>query len=94
MCDTVFKIITKTLVHRLRPFLLDLISPFQSSFIPGRRGTDNVMIVQEIVHNFKHKQGQIGGMLIKLDLEKAYDMLEWGFFQQSPSLVPISQTLD
>ncbi|XP_028089245.1 uncharacterized protein LOC114289680 [Camellia sinensis] len=82
LCNTIYKVITKTLVARLRPFLNDIISPLQSSFIPGRKGTDNVIIVQECVHQFKSKKGKSGNMLIKLDLEKAFDRLEWGFIRQ------------
>lgn len=64
------------LVHRLRLFLDSLVSPFLASFIPRRRGTENVMIVQEVVHSFKSKKDWIGNILIKLDLEKAYDRIE------------------
>lgn len=40
---------------------------------------DHVMIVQEAVHSFGLKKGKIGNLLIKHDLEKAYDRIEWGF---------------
>ena len=33
LCNVIFKVITKDLVSRLRSFLVDLISPLQSSFI-------------------------------------------------------------
>ncbi|XP_028071512.1 uncharacterized protein LOC114273895 [Camellia sinensis] len=79
LCNTIYKLITKILVARLRPLLEDLISPLQASFILGRRGVDNVVIVQEVVHSFKGKKGRIGNMLIILDLDKAYDRLEWSF---------------
>lgn len=42
---------------------------------------DHVMIVQEVVYSFGRKKGNIGNMLIKLDL-KAYDRLEWGFVRK------------
>lgn len=36
LCNTSYKVITKILVRRMRPFVDDFFSPFQSSFIPGR----------------------------------------------------------
>ncbi|KAG5531068.1 hypothetical protein RHGRI_025879 [Rhododendron griersonianum] len=82
LCNTILKLVTKILISRIRPLLCDLISPLQSSFLPGRSSTDNVIIVQEIVHRFNSMKGSKGNMLIKLDLEKAYDRLEWGFIRQ------------
>lgn len=38
LCNSVYKIVTKIIVSRLRHFLSGLISPFQSAFIPGRKG--------------------------------------------------------
>lgn len=58
LCDTVYKIVFKILVARLRPFLGKLISPFQSAFVLGRRGTDNAIIVQEFIHMVSRKKGR------------------------------------
>ena len=72
--------ITKVLVNRLRPFLDDLIGPLQSSFIPGRNTSDNALIAQEVLH-FMHKTIEKQGYLAaKVDLEKAYDRVNWEFF--------------
>ena len=43
LCNTVYKIVTKIIVARLRLFLDKLISPFQIAFVPGRRGIDNAI---------------------------------------------------
>jgi hypothetical protein len=73
-------LITKVLVNRLRPFLDDLIGPLQSSFIPGRNTSDNALIAQEVLH-FMHKTiGKQGYLAAKVDLEKAYDRVNWEFF--------------
>jgi hypothetical protein len=72
----VYKIVTKIIVSRLRPILGNLVSPFQVAFVLGRRGIDNVIITQELIHSIQRKKGRIGQFILKLDLEKAYDRLE------------------
>uniref|UniRef100_A0A2N9FT32 CCHC-type domain-containing protein n=1 Tax=Fagus sylvatica TaxID=28930 RepID=A0A2N9FT32_FAGSY len=37
LCNTVYKIVTKIIVSRIRPLLSNLISPFQTAFIPGKK---------------------------------------------------------
>uniref|UniRef100_A0A2N9J135 Reverse transcriptase domain-containing protein n=1 Tax=Fagus sylvatica TaxID=28930 RepID=A0A2N9J135_FAGSY len=81
LCNTIYKVITKIIVLRLRPLLDKLISPLQTAFVPGRKGLDNMIIVQELVHSFSLKRGNSGFMAIKIDLEKAYDRLEWQFIR-------------
>lgn len=44
LCNMEYKMIIKVLVNRLRPFLHDLISPLQSSLIPRRGTSDNVIV--------------------------------------------------
>lgn len=34
-----------------------------------------------MIHSLRHKQGSRGGMILKVDLEKAYDRLEWSFIE-------------
>lgn len=79
LCNVLFKTITKAMVLRLKRIMPMLIGPAQSSFIPGRLSTDNIVIVQEAVHSMKRKKGLKGWMLLKLDLEKAYDQIIWDF---------------
>ena len=71
LCNTVYKIVTKTLVARIRPLLSHLISPYQAAFIPGRHGIDNVIIAQELIHSMHKKKGKFGQIALKIDLEKA-----------------------
>jgi hypothetical protein len=81
LCNVVYKIIAKILVSRLRPLLHKLISPCQSAFIPGRWVAENEVIVQELLHSFKQRKVKGGMMAIKLDLQKAYDKVNWSFLQ-------------
>ena len=43
-CNTVYKVVTKIIVARLRPFLDKIISPSQTAFVSGRKGIDNAII--------------------------------------------------
>ena len=56
LCNTVYKVVTKIIVARLRPYLDKLISPMQTAFVPGRKGTDNVIIAQEVLHSLGKKK--------------------------------------
>lgn len=81
LCNTVYKLITRIIVTRLRPHLNKLVSPMQLAFILGRKGVDNVDVVQELIHTISRKKGKGGYMIIKVDIEKAYDKLEWSFIK-------------
>ena len=71
LCNTMYKVVTKIIVARLRPFLDNLISPSQSAFVPERKGIDNVIIAQEFIHSLGRKKGKFGYLAVKIDLEKA-----------------------
>jgi len=48
----------------------------QSAFIPGRAIHDNILITHEIMHKFNRIKGKTAWVALKLDMEKAYDLLE------------------
>lgn len=72
LCNVLYKLITKVLVNRLRPFLQELIGPLHSSFIHGRATVDNAIVIQEIVHFMNQRIGRSKNAVFKLDFEKAY----------------------
>ena len=68
---------------RLKTLLPDIISPTKSGFVPGRMITDNVFSAYEITHHMHtRKGGQDGLVAVKLDMSKAYDMVEWPFLER------------
>ena len=89
LCNTVYKIISKVIVARLKPYLDKLISPLQATFVPSRKGVDNAIIVQELLYTLSLKKGKVGYMVVKIDLEKAYDSLEWSFVRDTLALFNI-----
>jgi hypothetical protein len=79
LCNFSYKIISKIIVARLRPILERLISPTQAAFVLERWIAENTVIVHEIVHTFQKKKKGKGLLGIKLDMQKAYDRVEWQF---------------
>jgi hypothetical protein len=79
LCNIVYKIISKVLANRFKTLLPKIISPFQSAFVPGRNIQDNSILAHELLHNFNNKKGKGGLMFLKLDMEKAFDKMEWPF---------------
>lgn len=77
LCSVVYKIITKIISTRLKPVLGSIIHPNQTAFIPGRSIVDNCIINQEVMHYLQTKKGNWGFMAVKIDMAKAYDMVEW-----------------
>lgn len=50
--------------------------------ILGDQSIDNFMLCQEFIHSLHHNKSRKGGIIIKLDLEKAYDSIEWQFIEE------------
>lgn len=81
LCTTVYKVISKIIVARIRPIMQYMISPNQVSYVPDRNISDNVMIAQEILFKFRKSTGKKGFFAWKIDLSKAYDRLRWDFIE-------------
>ncbi|KAK9995712.1 hypothetical protein SO802_020398 [Lithocarpus litseifolius] len=79
LCNIVYKIASKAIVNRLKKILPFIISDIQSAFVHGRLITDNVLLAFETMHHISMKKGgKMGEMTLKLDMNKAYDRMEWG----------------
>jgi hypothetical protein len=57
--------------------VLQFISPLQSAFVPSRNIQDNTILAHELLHSFKHKRGKRGFMFLNMDMEKAFEKMEW-----------------
>ncbi|XP_074297592.1 uncharacterized protein LOC141628333 [Silene latifolia] len=84
------KVVTKCIANRLKGVMDDLVSPFQSAFVPNRSIEDNIVIAQEILHVINHKSyGKMGMMALKADMSKAYYRLNWNFIRGVLSYVTL-----
>ena len=71
----VYKLLSKVLANRLRVVMDNLISETQNSFVGGRQILDSVLIANECLDS--RLKSRISGVVCKLDIEKAYDHVNW-----------------
>jgi len=79
LCNTIYKVVSKTIVDRLKEAIPFIISPFQTGFVPGRNIHENIVVAQEMIHSMIKMKGRKRFFAIKVDLSKAYDKLSWEF---------------
>jgi hypothetical protein len=65
---------------RLELIVSKIIHKSQTTFIKGRGIMNNILAFNKILHETKYK-GQTG-VVLKLDFEKAYDKVHWGFLMK------------
>lgn len=82
LCNVIYKICSKAIANHLKIILPQIISPFQSAFVPGCLTTDNTLAANEVTHFIHNERSKEGYMALKLDISKAYDLMEWAFLRK------------
>ena len=77
MLGSLYNILAKVLANRLRRVMDKVISPSQNAFVQGRQILVAALIANEVV-DFMLRRND-GGVVYKLDIEKAYDHLIWEY---------------
>lgn len=77
-CNVLYKCISKILTNRIIKGIKEVVSENQSAFVPGRRISDNILLTQELMHNYHRDRGPLR-CAFKVDIQKANDTVDWRF---------------
>ncbi|CAJ2657018.1 unnamed protein product [Trifolium pratense] len=72
-----YKILAKVLANRLRLVIGSVISEAQTAFVKDRQILDGILVANEVVDEAQRSKKEL--MLFKVDFEKAYDSVDWGY---------------
>ncbi|XP_059073453.1 uncharacterized protein LOC131874206 [Cryptomeria japonica] len=75
LCNTLYKIFTKAISIRLSKLLPRIIYLEQGGFVPGWETPEGAIVAHEILHSISQKK--VPAMILKLDMLKAYDRVNW-----------------
>ncbi|XP_074291409.1 uncharacterized protein LOC141618202 [Silene latifolia] len=78
-CAAVY--ISKILSNRLQPILPYLVGEEQAAFVKGRNIFENIMLSQSLIKGYARKVIS-PRCLIKVDIRKAFDSIQWEFLSQ------------
>ena len=78
LVGSMYKVLAKVLANRMKKVISSVIKEAQMAFVSNRQILDSFVIAEEIIHHWK--KGMVGGgLMVKLDFEKAYDSLDHSF---------------
>ncbi|RVX21348.1 Transposon TX1 uncharacterized 149 kDa protein [Vitis vinifera] len=78
LVGSVYKLLAKVIANRLKSMMGEVISNSQHAFIHGRQILDVVLIANKALDS--RLKDNIPDLLLKMDIEKAFDHVNWDFF--------------
>ena len=79
LLNVCYKIISGTIANRLKENLQKIIDSCQTAYLKGRFIGDNIRTIYDLVQLMKCKT--VSGILLSLDIEAAFDSVNWSFIQ-------------
>lgn len=77
LVGSMYKVLAKVLANRMKKVMCSVIGEIQTDFVENRQIIDSFVKANEIIHKWKYDQN--GGLMVKLDFEKAYDSIDFSF---------------
>ena len=75
-----YKILAKVLANRIKEVLDKVVSSDQNAFVKGRQILAASLIANEVIDYWLKRKEK--GLICKLDVEKAYDSINWNFLMK------------
>lgn len=82
-CNVLYKTITKIVANRVQIVLDYVVGETEAVFVKNRSIVSNILVCQDLVRGYHRDKGPPRCMM-KIDLCKAYDSLDWSFLRQVP----------
>ncbi|RVW33328.1 putative ribonuclease H protein [Vitis vinifera] len=70
-----YKLLAKVLANRLKKVVGKVVSTSQNAFVKGRQILDASLVANEVIDKWQRQKEK--GIICKLDIEKAYDCINW-----------------
>lgn len=75
------KILSTVMVRRIQIHINKIIKPDQTGFIPGRQALNDIGRTLNIMSTAKNSNQS--SMLLGIDVEKAFDQIDWGYLEHT-----------
>ncbi|WOL11020.1 hypothetical protein Cni_G19781 [Canna indica] len=77
LCNVAYKILSKAIVNRIKQWIDKIISKEQTAIVGNKNLHDNILILSEVVNIISKSKRKKPFFIMKLDLEKAFDRVDW-----------------
>lgn len=91
-CSTLYKIFEKMLANRLSKVLGAIIGDNQVAFVKGQKNHNHILLTYELIKGYEKKRIS-ARYLLQMDIQKAYDTINWNVFEKILSEVGCPQQL-
>ena len=82
MSNVLYKVFSMFLANRLKNIKPQLLLEHQNAFMSDHLISNNILVAFEILHYMKKHKGKTRFITLKLDVNKAYDRVEWSYMEK------------